>query len=120
MWVVLLVCSLGRDPYPPIRVDRCELNQIVSWCPAACEYRPRLLQWEWCPWRGCYVVREWRLSKTSARPMRIGGRWILPTYSSDKGVRVIEPRTYAPSWSTHDPEIDNRSIVDPGKRVPLR
>ena len=111
MYTILLIVALGRDPLPPIKVDRCELNYIYEACDDHWNLRlTQFIFWEWSDAHCRYQVRAWQMSKTEARPMRIGGRLLLPLYDSTHGMRLIQPRTWEPSRSTHDPEVDNRSV----------
>jgi hypothetical protein len=120
MLTILLLLSASGDPYQPQGCDRAELNQIYQHCDG--EWEPRLCQWifwDWSDRKKCFVVREWCMAKTGARPMRIGGRWLLPLYDKGHGLRVISPRSYGQSWTDHDPEVENRDVLPQGKRWPL-
>lgn len=111
--------ATGGDQLEPAHCDRLELNQVIDWCGD--HWQPRLLQWiawDWDPRRGCWVVREWSLCRTEARPMRDGPGWILPLYRDGRLV-ILRADTYAPTWTLHDPEVDNRDVLPSSRRRSL-
>jgi hypothetical protein len=121
MLTILLLLSASCDPYRPRGCDRAELNQVYhrsysdeqeTWIPSLRQW----IFWDWSTRHGCFVVREWQMVETNARPMRIGNRWLLPLYDKVRGLRVIAPLSYGPSWTDHDPEVLNRNVLPQGRR----
>ena len=109
--------------------DLAELNYVYHWKQhgdgdSNGEWQPVLVQWvfwDWSPRHGCYVVRTWVMARSGTMPTRIGGQWVLPIKDSRTGQYVtVRPRVVIVTRTQTDVELDNRLIVSPECRRPLK
>jgi hypothetical protein len=81
----------------------------------------QLIFYDWCERANRFQVRAWRLLKATAqRPQRNwnGGGFVIVWHDGDL-LRRVEAQVFRETWTQHDPEMDERSILAKEKRREL-
>jgi hypothetical protein len=112
LWIAIIasvVLDFGSRHRFVIQADVVEVNHYV-----ACDGSPIFDQIIWWDWEGDrFIVREWRMVKHRYQlPLCDWSRggYVSPVETSLGEIRV-RAGSYRETWSDHDPEAENRSIV---------
>lgn len=100
------------------RVDMLELNHVQ--CPqTGRETLTQLIYWRWDSTACRYHVTAWRMFRNGDRFGRDGREWV--DAREDGPVRRIVTAPFLrETWTFHDPEIEDRSLVPADARRGLR
>lgn len=111
----LLLATVPVDTVVRDRCDCLETNHFYS-----NEGEPvfsQLLFLDWCQHKGCHRCEDWRLlKKTESDPHShitirrdyATGEWVA-RWSDDSGPREVRAMTFRETWTSHDPELVDRS-----------
>lgn len=119
VWLLALL-GWAQPQVPDVDCDVVELNSVCD--ASGCESFRQLIWWDLDRWTGRYVVVDWLVVKDeSDRPQWTGGRWVCTVRPRRRRwlVRVSAP-VYRRTWTVHDPEVENRSVLAERDRRLLR
>lgn len=118
MWLLLLAALGGPAPtVHQVHVDRIEINH---WSIAD-KHEPCLqaIFWQWDESLGHFVVQDYCLLKDMTMPHRHGDRWVCRVFKDGKVYDVSTSIRPDMSFSTFDPDVANRRILDERDRKRL-
>lgn len=114
-----LVLFLGIVPQSPaVLSDSVATLEIQSFY----DDEGRLIFTQLIGWNENETVRFWRMAKTeSHRPTRDwqhGGYRV--TFEDGDKMRTVTSASFRETWAQHDSELENRAVLPPEQRKPLR
>lgn len=81
----------------------------------------QLLFYDWCPSKGRYNVRDWRLLKSAIQvPRRCPDSGLyIAVWRDGPAMRKVHAQTIRESWTQYDPEIIEQEFLPKDKRQAL-
>lgn len=122
MPTLLLLAALAVIPRAPVAADKVDLLEINHYYDDnGREVFTQAILYDWCDAECRHQVRAWRLLKdTAARPLpdrNRGGYFVI--WADGDTLRRVAAEYTRETWTQHDPELNERSILPRENRKEL-
>lgn len=112
---VALMCSaLGTNPIRHVTIDQVEVIEYNHFYDEQGRHVfDQLIFFDWSPHENRYQIRDWRLIKTvSQAPYYDSARGVyVATWHDGLTLRQVRAAGIRETWTQHDPELIERSVL---------